>query len=105
MTLDAENASPASDYMALFEKEMDEFVKKIPSPGTGGPKKGWLESEQMTALITMASVEAGPDFRYMSLDPDKNKNDFLDAKKKDIQEYLQPATTLLTPKHAETLVG
>lgn len=105
VTLDAEDASPASDYMALFEKKMDEFVKKIPSPGTDGQKKGWLESEQMTALITMASVEAGPDFRYMSLDPDKNKNDFLDAKKKDIQEYLQPAATLLTPKHAETLVG
>jgi len=104
VTLDAEDALPATDYMALFEKKMNDFVMKIPASGKGGQKKGWLESEQMTALITMASVETGPEFRYMRLDPDKKINDFQSAKEKGVQEYLQPATTLLGTVHADSLL-
>lgn len=101
----AKPASTANYYMARFEKEMDGFIMKYSKAGKDGKKNDWLNSEQMTALITMAHEEVGngPGFRYMRLDMDK-ANEFQLAK--DGMEYLPPVTELLhTAVHAASLAG
>ncbi|MDY6336731.1 MAG: TIGR03986 family CRISPR-associated RAMP protein [Succinivibrionaceae bacterium] len=107
VSLDAGNDNSAKYYMALFEKAMNEFVMSIPSTAKGAPKKDWLQSEQMTALITMANQEVvnSADYMYMRMDNEKKINDFLDAKSKENREYLPPVTSRLRAVNAESLAG
>ncbi|MDR0603338.1 MAG: TIGR03986 family CRISPR-associated RAMP protein [Bacteroidales bacterium] len=82
------------ELMALFE---DAISKDI--------KQQWCNSEQMKELFTMAKEEVNIDdaFKYMHMDNDRSKNDFLSAKR--FNEFLQTYSVLINKKFApETLL-
>lgn len=86
--LDAEHAASAGYYLGLFEEAMKDF------------EKDWLQSEQITSLLTMAKEEVDnkPEFEYMVMSNDRRKNEFLQAKMPQAREYLEPAAERLGKK-------
>lgn len=83
-----EPPAPAGRGEVDLEGAREEFLrcmeKAVPN---------WLETEQIVQLLAMADPEAAGDLRYMVLDPDQQKNEFLDAKgrRRDDPRYVLPA--------------
>jgi len=102
VALDRNLAARAGYFMACFEKTMNDFTMER----TGTP---WLQSEQMTSLLSMAHEKvdgqgySSDDFRYMHMDNIRRNNEFLQAKNS--LEYLQPVSALLRKKSASSLEG
>ena len=101
VALDMNLAARAGDFLASFEKKMNDFtMESLRTP--------WLQTEQITSLLSMAHEKVDgqgynkADFEYMHMDSDdRNHNGFLQAKKN--LEYLQPVTALLRKKAATSL--